>query len=190
MDVWAAIADERRALADQLDQLTQEQWETPSLCGAWSVRDVAAHLIVPHTISMPQFLLAFARAGGRFARANVRLTDQAARRPTAELVTEIRRFADSRFAPPGMGPGAPLTDVLVHGQDIRIPLGLADERPVAPWRDALDFLVSRRARRGFVAGRLPEVALAARGLDWSWGTGPEITGPAVALALAVSGRDA
>src|SRR3954449_7993387 len=98
MDVWAAIADERRELADQLDQLTPEQWETPSLCGAWSVRDVAAHLVVPHTISMPQFLLAFARARGSFGRANVALTERAARRSTPELIAEIRRHADSRFA--------------------------------------------------------------------------------------------
>jgi hypothetical protein len=89
-----------------------------------------------------------------------------------------------------MGPGAPLTDVLVHGQDIRIPLGLADERSAAPWRGVLAFLVSKRARRGFVAGRLPELRLVAHDLDWSWGAGPEVSGPAVALALAVSGRDA
>src|SRR4051794_9963164 len=106
MDVWAAVGEERRGLADQLDRLTPEQWETPSLCGAWTVRDVAAHLVVPHTISIPQFLLTFARAGGSFERANVAMTARAARRPTAELVSEIRRFADSRFAPPGMGPGA------------------------------------------------------------------------------------
>src|SRR3954451_3954529 len=164
MDVWAVIGDERRALADQLDRLNPEQWETPSLCGAWSVRDVAAHLIVPHTITIPQFLLTFARAGGSFGRANVRLTERAARRPTGELAKEIRRFADSRFTPPGMGPGAPLTDALVHGQDIRIPLRLPDERPVEPWRGALDFLVSARARRGFVAGRLPELRLVASDL--------------------------
>src|SRR3954471_15481012 len=129
MDVWAVIAEERRALADQLSLLSPEQWKTPSLCGAWSVRDVAAHLVVPHTISMRQFLVAFARAGGSFERANVALTEQAARRTPDELVSEIRRFAESRFAPPGMGPGAPLTDVLVHGQDIRIPLDLHDDRP-------------------------------------------------------------
>ena len=33
--------------------------------------------------------------------------------------------ADSRFTPPGLGPQAPLTDVVVHGQDIRRPLGIS-----------------------------------------------------------------
>src|SRR4051812_8670905 len=105
---------------------------------------------------MMQFLVAFARARGSFEKANVALTERAARRPTGDLVSDIRRFVDSRFAPPGMGPGAPLTDVLVHGQDVRVPLNLTDDgRPVEPWRDTLDFLVSKRTRRGFVAGRLP-----------------------------------
>jgi uncharacterized protein (TIGR03083 family) len=190
MDLWSAIAAERRALADQLEGLDDEQWAVPSLCAAWTVRDVAAHLAVPHSISKVGFLRVFVRARGSFDRTNQVLTTREAARPTHDLVADLRRHADSRFAPPGMGAGAPLTDVLVHAADIRIPLGLPEDRPVEPWGSALDFLVSAKARRGFVAGRLPALRYAADDVSWSWGSGDEVTGPASALALAIAGRDA
>jgi uncharacterized protein (TIGR03083 family) len=187
---WEAIAAERLALADQLDGLTDDQWATPSLCGEWTVRHVVAHLVMPHRTSLPRFMVAMAVAGGSFDRANVALTGREALRPTADLVADLRRYADSRFKPPGLGSVAPLTDVLVHGQDIRVPLGLATDRPVEPWADVLEFLVSPRARRGFVGRRLPELRLVATDVDWSWGQGDEVRGPAIALALAVTGRRA
>jgi uncharacterized protein (TIGR03083 family) len=43
-EVWRAIDAQRLSLADLLDDLSAEQWRTPSLCEGWTVRDVAAHL--------------------------------------------------------------------------------------------------------------------------------------------------
>ena len=43
--VWGTIHRERAALADLLGTLTPEEWEHPTLCPGWSVRDVAAHVI-------------------------------------------------------------------------------------------------------------------------------------------------
>jgi hypothetical protein len=40
-DPFALIATERRALADLVDGLDEQQLATPSLCGAWTVQDVA-----------------------------------------------------------------------------------------------------------------------------------------------------
>ena len=45
-DVWAAVAAERVALADLLDQIDDAAWSRPSLCGGWTVRDVVGHLVV------------------------------------------------------------------------------------------------------------------------------------------------
>ena len=45
MDIWEVLADERRATADLLAGLTEEQWAAPSLCPAWTVKDVAVHLV-------------------------------------------------------------------------------------------------------------------------------------------------
>jgi uncharacterized protein (TIGR03083 family) len=190
VDRWVAIASERRALADQLDSLSPEQWGTQSLCDAWTVRDVAAHLVLPHKTSIPAFLVTLVAAGGSFSRANVAMTAKEAKRPPADLVTDIRRFADSRTKPPGFGSEAPLTEVLVHGQDIRIPLGLEDTGSTRSWAAALDFLVMPKARRGFVSRSLQGFRFVAGDVDWEYGGGEEVRGPAVALALAMMSRRA
>jgi uncharacterized protein (TIGR03083 family) len=190
MEHWTAIAAERRALADLLDGLEPAQWSTQSLCDAWTVRDVAAHLALASNASIPRFLLAAVKARGNFHRASEALTSVEAQRPTEEIVADFRLSIDKRVAPPTMGSVAPLTDILVHSQDMRIPLGVPDDRPVEPWRGVLDFLVTSKARRGFVSKRLPNLRYVATDLDWSHGAGEELTGPAKALALTMLGRPA
>ncbi|HEX4246038.1 MAG TPA: maleylpyruvate isomerase family mycothiol-dependent enzyme [Acidimicrobiales bacterium] len=190
MDNWQAIASGRRALADQLGELTPGQWKVASLCDAWTIRDVAAHLILPQTISIPRFLVAMAAAGGSFSRANVNMTAKQAQRSTVDLVADLRRYADSRTTPPGFGSEAPLTEVLVHGQDIRIPLGLDDPNSTASWAASLGFLVQPKARRGFVSRPVGSFRFVASDIDWAHGTGDEVRGPAAALALAILGRRA
>jgi uncharacterized protein (TIGR03083 family) len=192
MDHWTTIAAERRALADQLEALTDAQWATPSLCDGWTVHDVAAHLAGVNLIKMSEVVVALARSRFSFARANRVMVARQAARASAEIVADLRRLADGRFAPPGLGSVAPLTDILVHGQDIRIPLGLATDRPVQPWRDSLDFLVTKKARRGFVGKALPGLRFSATDLGWSHGEGAgnEVSGPAIAVALALLGRPA
>lgn len=190
MDHWDAIASERLALADQLDTLSSEQWDTQSLCDAWTVRDVAAHLVVPHETSIPRFLVTFVAAGGSFSRANVAATAKQAKRPPPDLVADIRRHADSHTKPPGFGSEAPLSEVLVHGQDIRIPLGFDDTSATESWAAVLDFLVLPKARRGFVSRFLEGFRFVASDVEWTHGTGDEVRGPAVALALAMMGRRA
>jgi uncharacterized protein (TIGR03083 family) len=190
MEHWDVIAAERRNLADQLDGLTPQQWATQSLCDAWTIRGVVAHLVMTHKVSIPRFMVAIALARGSFARANVTLTAREAQQPTTELIADLRKFADSHFKPPGFGSEAPLADILIHGQDIRIPLGLDTPGPIEPWRVALDFLVTPKAQRGFSARKLPALRLRATDLDWTHGSGEEVSGPAIALALAIMGRKA
>ena len=40
--VWTRIDAARAELADLFDTLTPQQWETPSLCAGWTVRDIVA----------------------------------------------------------------------------------------------------------------------------------------------------
>jgi uncharacterized protein (TIGR03083 family) len=193
MEHWATIAAERRALADQLEPLDDAQWATPSLCGAWTVRDVAAHLVVPNKVKIGRFLVTFASARFSFDRANEIMTAREAVHSPQQIVADIRSHAEGRFAPPGMGSVAPLTDILVHGQDIRVPLGLTTDRPLEPWAAALDFVVSKKAQRGFVGKPLPALRFATSDLDWSHGEGDDVdlvSGPAIALTLALLGRPA
>ena len=156
MTIWDDIAAERRGIDDVLDGLTEDQWQTPSLCGTWTVRELAGHLVVPFMVSLPAFWLAMVKARGSFHRANNSLAKSQGRRPTADLIADLRANAESHFTPPGQGPLAPLTDNLVHGQDLRIPLGINDPRDPEVWRQSLDFLVSPAARPRWNAWPAPD----------------------------------
>ncbi len=187
-DHWALIAAERRALADLLEGLTDEQLAAPSLCDGWSVQDVGAHVMMGPTGTLKEFASAMVRGRGSFTRANRIMVERRRSLTHAQVVAMLRDHADSQFTPPTLDWHAPLTDLLVHRADITVSLGLPGERPLEAWEHALDFLVSPKARRGFVSGPLPELTYAATDLDWSHGTGPVVSGPASALALAICGR--
>jgi uncharacterized protein (TIGR03083 family) len=191
---WAEIEQERRDLVDQLDGLTEERWRTPSLCGAWTVRDVLAHLLSPLTPGVKRrFVIAMLKARGNFDQANRILTAGQARQSTPDLLAGLRQHAASRFHPPGLGSEAQLTDVLVHGLDIRIPLSLATDRPADSWRSSLAFLCGPEARKGFISRPLPGLVVRATDVDFSTpvgGGGDEVTGPAATLALALLRRRA
>lgn len=188
MDTFAEIADERRGLADTLSGLTAEQRATQSLCSAWSVHDVVAHLVVPLEVGMPRFALAMVMSRGDFDRANVRLTREQARRPFGELLDVLRRKAGSRFTPPGAGPEAPLTDLLVHGLDIRRPLSMPRVIPEQRLRTSLGYVTDPSSRGVVRKGALDGLRFEADDLEWSHGSGPVVRGPAEALLLAVTGR--
>lgn len=189
MDVWDAIAAERIRFADLLDGLDDAQWRTQTLCGAWDVQHLAAHLLALSVTPMPAFVGTLARQRFSFARTAVHLAHRLAQQPRTQIVAELRRIAHTRVAPPVLGPMGPLTDLLVHRLDVLIPLGLPDDVAPGQWADGpLDLLVSPRARMGFVAGRLPALRYRATDTAWESGSGPEVAGPAAALALAIGRR--
>ena len=127
--IWTTIDDERGSLADLLEQLPPDGWERPSLCAGWRVRDVAAHLALAH-MGARAAVPALLRARGSFDRMVDRTARAHAVVPTAQVVAEIRAMRGSRRHAVGTSIVEPLTDVLVHGQDIARPLGLV--RPVPP----------------------------------------------------------
>jgi uncharacterized protein (TIGR03083 family) len=190
VDYFPVIAAERRAVADMLDGLSPQQWEAQSLCAAWTVRHVAAHLSVVLTHGVGTFLVAAVRAGGNLDRANCIVVAREATRPIPDIVGDLRANADSRFTPPTFGSEAPLTEVLLHGEDMRVPLGIADGGPAGRWHGALDFLLSPKGRRGFAAKGVPALRYVATDTEWAHGSGDEVRGPAAALAITISGRPA
>ncbi|AZL10479.1 maleylpyruvate isomerase family mycothiol-dependent enzyme [Brevibacterium aurantiacum] len=187
MEIFAAIADERRHLADQLADLTPEQQATQSLCEAWTVHDVLAHLTMPLDVSMSRFALAMLMAGGNFDRANRHLTQRQAALPFNDVINLLRDKADSRFTPPGEGPEAPLTDVIVYGLDIRWPLGLPDQ--LQDERADVALTAAMKAPASVVKkGVLDGLQFEATDMDWKHGSGPAVLGPTPALLLAITGR--
>jgi uncharacterized protein (TIGR03083 family) len=189
MSLFDEVAAERLIMADLLAGLTEAQLATPSLCGRWTVKDVAGHLAAPFVVPKLRFVRTLVLAGGSFHRANDTVARATAARPIAELAEIQRSHAGSRFTPPGHGPSAPLTDLQIHGQDIRRALGLTRDFDPGRLRVALDLLTSPRARIGFVSkGRLDGLQLRATDLDWESGGGAQMTGPAEALLMAMAGR--
>ena len=187
MDIQPAIADERRRVADLVESLTPEQLETPSLCGDWTVKEVAGHLLAAISKSGPLLPL-IARSGFNIHKANARLAALAAERSPAELARGLRDNAENPFRPPIVGYPGQLTDLQVHGQDMRRPLGLPHGLRLERLRVSLEFLVGGRAVGFAPRRRLAGLRFEAADLDWAWGAGPLVTGPAEALMLAMTGR--
>jgi len=130
--LWRAVERERLSLAALLEELTPEQWETPSLCALWRVRDVAAHVaMTPTAPSMGTLLRQLARARGDLWAAGAQVAVDHARRPTGELVEQLRRDAALRSMPRVTNPDNILMDALVHGQDVAVPLGIDRPMPTA-----------------------------------------------------------
>jgi uncharacterized protein (TIGR03083 family) len=188
-DVWQAVDAERAALAELLETLSVDEWKHPSLCPGWTVRDVAAHVISSPQATAGRVIVAMLSARGNFNRANFEQAKWWAARPVEQIIGDYRRFAGSRRHPIGTTHLDPLIDVLVHTQDIAIPLGREHMMPPAAaraaaekvWRVPFPF----RARR-----RLNRFRLAATDIDWSAGTGPTVQGPIAALLLLLTGRTA
>jgi uncharacterized protein (TIGR03083 family) len=185
--VFVAVADERRSIASLIDGLTPEQLATPSLCAGWDVKTVAAHLISDFADGFWDFIASGIRHRG-MDRGIDALARRRAQASAAEIAETLRRGADHRVSPPVTGPLSSLTDVLVHGADMRIPLELPhrpDPRHVAR---VLDFLTGPTQFGFFSRRRLRGIALHDEDTGRTWGDGESIRGPGVALMLAACGR--
>ena len=190
MTIWDNVADERRRLADELEGFTETQWSTPSLCDGWTVKDTAAHLTTTFHTSMPKFMLKVITSGG-FNRANAKIAvAEGSKRSTSDIVDELRANAEHRFTPPGLGPEAPLLDVVVHGRDIGRPLGLSWTVAPEVAEQVLDFLMTKKAKVVHPNGGIADLRFEATDINWSGGEGAVVSGPAEALLMAVSGRPA
>lgn len=190
-DVWPLVHAERHALVDDLSRLTDEQWRTPSLCEGWTVHDVAAHLVgnAGH-ISVLGLVVAMARARFDFDRMNQADAARELGDGPAHTLRRLREVADNTDAPPFVPLVVRLVEEVVHGEDVRRPLGIAHDYPPAAVVSALEHQVRTKVSIGGGRERAAGVRLRATDADVAIGDGPEVSGPAVSLLLAVSGRSA
>ena len=183
----AAVHAERTEQADLLATLTPEQWNAPTLCTGWRVREVIAHTTSPYRMKMGRFLLDMAKARGNFHRMADRAARQdAARMSPEQLLAELRTNITHPWAPPGGGPRGALSHDVIHGLDITVGLGL-DRRP-PPERVALVLAGLRPKNVAYFGTDLTGIRLQATDLDWSYGTGTPVRGPAQDLLLVICGR--
>jgi uncharacterized protein (TIGR03083 family) len=187
--VFAATARMRRDLADLLVGLDERALATPSLCAGWDVLTCAAHTAPDGNDSLARFTLAMLRYGGPH-RANTGLAKRLADRGRDAVVAELRQNADQRISPPGVREYGQFTDQIVHGVDIRRPIGVPWETEPDDVRAALGFLTGGRAvgfvRRGVLAG----LRFDAVDVGFESGDGPVVQGRGVDLAAALCGRTA
>jgi len=187
--VWQVIGEQRLSLAGLLEQLSDEEWRQPSLCAGWTVGDVAAHLTLQQL-----------RLGGvigmvaRWRGSMDRTICYAARRraaawPAGQIIAEIRDMAGSRRHTIGVTYLETLTDILVHGQDITIPLGRHRDMPLRAAAVAASRVLTMSWPPPLPAARkVAGFRLTATDTPWSFGEGPQVSGPIGALLLVCAGR--
>jgi uncharacterized protein (TIGR03083 family) len=185
-ELWRSIHTERAHLIDSWIGLTSEQWSAPSLCGGWSIQDVAGHLVGGAEQTPANFFIELAQAGFSFDT----FTDRGAKRIGAAGPTELVRRLQARTTTTNHPPGptsAMLGEIIVHGADIRRPLGLRYDYP-AP---ALVEVANAWKNLNLIMGtkrRIAGVTLKANDVEWTHGEGPEVVGPMIAIVLAMAGR--
>jgi len=183
---WPTIHAERQALVDDLRSLDQKAWDSASLCEGWSVRDVVGHITATARLNPPAFFAAMAKAGFRFHRMTANNIARETAGTTQDQLAALSGLVNASTSPPGPV-DAMLGEIIVHSEDIRRPLGIAHQYPVTAVTRSADFL----ARSNLLIGgksRVASVTLTATDTDWSHGSGPEVSGPALSLLLAVAGR--
>jgi uncharacterized protein (TIGR03083 family) len=184
--IWPTIHAERKALANDLADLTTEQWATQSLCSEWNGHEVLAHQVSAAKMTPPKFFAKLAAAGFNFNKyAAKQVATESAGGPAATLAA-FRAVEPRETAPPGPK-DTWLGEAFVHGEDIRRPLGITRSYPLPQVTRA----IALYARSNVIIHgktRVAGLTLKATDTDFSVGSGPLVQGPAISLLLATSGR--
>jgi uncharacterized protein (TIGR03083 family) len=185
---WAMIHAERKAVAITLEGLTPEQWGSASLCGGWTVGFLAAHILAGAEQTTGHFLGGMAATGFRFNTFMERDARSRAELSREQIADRLRQRTTTTNHPPAPVM-AMLGEIVVHGEDIRRPLGL----PGTVADDAANACLQMYTKASFPVGgkkRIHDLRLVATDTGWSHGAGPEVSGPAMSLLLAMTGRAA
>jgi uncharacterized protein (TIGR03083 family) len=190
MRVHDMIVAERQHMADLFAGLSEAQLARQSLCDAWTVHEVAAHLVTYLRFGQLKIYLCMVAGAGNFAPGNERLARLYARRSDADLVGSLRRYATAKTTVPRSGYDPVLADLVLHDLDVRIPLAIGRVIP----EDRLAVVFNHLATvpsPGFAVGeRLSELRFEAVDTGWSSGRGAPVRGSAEAVVMAMAGRSA
>ena len=186
IDIWTDVHSEREALLELLRNLAVTQWDTPSLCSEWRVRDVVGHMVSETKMTIPTVLGGTIASGfgiNRFIANDARRHGAVA---IPSLLDDFKAAALTKTHLRGLSSLSMLNDIVIHSLDIHRPL---NERRRTPEKRlvlvANDLLLSRffPGRKLFKGFRVEAVDA-----DWSVGEGPVVAGPIEDLILAMSGR--
>ena len=185
-DTMMLARGERTDLVELLASLTPEQWDAPTLCEGWRVRDVVAHVYSYDDLGWVGLAGRMAKVGFDVDRANAMGVADHAGKSADELTALAREHVRPTGLTAMMGGRIALTDGMIHQQDIRRPLGLARSIPTDRLTAALD--TARSAPTISAAKRIKGLRLVATDIEWTSGEGDDVRGRGEALLMAIAGR--
>ncbi|MHA7139918.1 MULTISPECIES: maleylpyruvate isomerase family mycothiol-dependent enzyme [unclassified Arthrobacter] len=185
--IWQTVHAERRHLAADLSDLSESQWTVPSLCPGWTIHDVLAHLVDTARTSRVSFIRDLLAARMNFDRANEVGVARTRRDDPRDTLAAFMDTAHLTRTPPA-NPATRLVEAIVHGEDIRRPLGLTGSYPHRAVIQALAYQLQTRVSYGGGRERAAGLRLIDRGTGTSWGLGDDVEGDPLDLLVAVSGR--
>lgn len=185
--VWRIVHIERERLVADLSELRDEQWLLPSLCPGWDVHDVLAHLVDTARTSPLSFVRDLLTARLDFNRANERGIAREKRKDPQDTITAFQDAACLTRTPPG-NLVTRLVESIVHGEDIRRPLGVAGSYPEPAVVQALAYQLRTSVSFGGGRERAEGLRLIDRKTGTAWGQGHDVEADPLDLLLAVSGR--
>ena len=186
---WALVAQERKSFADMIEGLA-DQADHPTLSGHWTVHQVAAHLLTFTNLSLPQFMFNMLKSGFKYDS----MADKVAKRfagekSLAEIAADLRANAAKESAISSFPAEMTLSDVTVHRQDIRRPLGLGTDLAPGVAEAVLGFLTTHKQAKAIIdPSLLAQLKLQATDRDWSFGSGALVEGTAEAIIMGLAGR--
>jgi uncharacterized protein (TIGR03083 family) len=184
--IWSTIHAERKALAADLDGLSEKQWDSPSLCEGWTVRDVLAHMTGTAEMTPGKFFAKIISSG--FSLTKLQAKDIQRVEATGDTLAAFKAAMGNTGAPPGPTMTW-LGETLVHGDDIRRPLGIKYDYPAEAAAAVADSYKTSNLVMG-AKKRIAGLKLVATDTNWSHGEGPEVTGKMIDLLMALAGRKA
>ena len=192
VDEWRIYSAERADVHDFLACLTPAQWDEPSLCQGWRIRDVAVHLLVDEPVEQLGLPLALVKAAWfRFSvhRINDWWVQRNRDRPAGSIVTAFAGAWQPGRISKLVGPRTSVRAMVIHHQDMRRPLRMRRVVPEERLRAALEVILTPRGSINLGSfERGSGLRLQATDIDWSWGDGPAVHGPAESILMAVAGR--
>ena len=186
VDVRRLAREERADFAAFLATLSPQQWQAPTLCAGWLVRDVVAHVISYDDLDTRRLLAWVIQGRLRLEGINAAALARYNTRRPEELLALLTDHPQPRGVPAVLGGRVGLVEALIHQQDIRRPLGLP--RTIPPERLLPALRTALITPDIGNVWRIRGVRLVATDLAFSAGIGPEVRGPAEALLMTIAGR--
>ena len=182
---------ENRDFSEFLHSLGDDEWERPSLCSGWRVRDVVGHILDGNELRLWTLPWRLGRYGFSSDRSGKAYSIARAEGRTPQQLLDDFDTRDPWAGTCRVFPARlVLLDRLVHHQDIRRAL----ERPRDVPTERTAPLLDRLPTMGNVfrsKQRMRGLRFETTDVPWSWGDGGSavVRGPAEAILMATLGRD-